>query len=233
MTEASPFGLQFKEQVEFFRAKRSLVTYHWLEIAPEDQDGVFTIPGIMDIELLNQLRSFIDAAIADGDTLREFVRNVEQLAASRRWDLEKQWGEEPRDVMGVLYELNLRQSHNAGRWGQLQKLKPSMPFWQYRGEDCRESPPHQRWNGLVLLADDPWWHTHYPANSWGCKCAVRALSRRDLDRLGRPGPDKAPPLRWRKRKFGQFTVRMPAGIEPPFDYAPGRRYWSDPVRASN
>src|SRR5699024_1011605 len=80
-------------------------------------------------------------------------------------------------------------------------------------------------------ADDPWWHTHYPPNGWGCKCSIRALNARDLKRLGKDGPDKAPPTHMQEHIVGQRspggprTVESPAGVDPGFAYAPGRDAW--------
>ena len=81
--------------------------------------------------------------------------------------------------------------------------------------------------GLVLHADDPWWQTHYAPNGWGCQCYVEALSARDLKRLGKTGPDTAPPLQTRTVTVGATgptprSVSVPAGIDPGFAYAPGR-----------
>ncbi len=49
----------------------------------------------------------------------------------------------------------------------------------------------------MLRHDDPFWDTHFPPNDWKCSCGVRTLSERDLDRLGKTGPDASPPERVR------------------------------------
>ncbi|MEG1971353.1 MAG: PBECR2 nuclease fold domain-containing protein, partial [Burkholderiaceae bacterium] len=88
-------------------------------------------------------------------------------------------------------------------------------------------PHHVAWDGLVLDADDPWWRTHFPPNGWGCQCRVFALSAKELQRLGKRGPDKAPAIERETKLIGQRSpggpreVQVPAGIDPGFDYAPG------------
>ena len=127
----------------------------------------------------------------------------------------------------VIYRTNLRTSYAAGRWRQLQAGKERRPYWRYRHSAASEDPrpEHLAWDGIVLSADDPWWNTHYPPNGWGCNCFVEALNRRDLKRLGKDGPDNAPPLEERTKTVGRDpvrTVEVPKGIDPGFAYAPGR-----------
>ena len=58
-------------------------------------------------------------------------------------------------------------------------------------------------------------------------CKVRGLWPRDLQRLGKTGPDQAPEVNLVERTIGQRslngprTVRVPEGIDPGFEYAPG------------
>ena len=94
----------------------------------------------------------------------------------------------------VIYETNLATSHAAGRWEQLQ----GAPYWQYRHADWVQHPRHQHlaWDGLVLAKDDPFWQTHFPPNGWGCQCSVRGMWSRDLEKLGKTGPDPSLKSTW-------------------------------------
>ena len=81
---------------------------------------------------------------------------------------------------------------------------------------------HLAWNGLVLRADDPFWHSHFPPNGWGCNCGVRPVSGRGLARMGKSGPDQAPPIATREWRDPKGRVHhVPIGIDPGFDYNPG------------
>ncbi len=86
---------------------------------------------------------------------------------------------------------------------------------------------------MVLDADDPWWQAHYPPNGWGCQCTVHALNQRDLERLGKSSPDKAPDIDMQQVTVGQRSpggprvVETPAGVDPGFAYRPGRASWAD------
>ncbi|MGE0388454.1 MAG: phage minor head protein, partial [Gammaproteobacteria bacterium] len=108
-------------------------------------------------------------------------------------------------------------------------LLKTRPYWRYHhSESVRfPRPEHQAWNGLVLRHDDPWWQAHFPPNGWGCKCRVYAESERTLKRSGKAGPDSAPPTEFVSRRIGARgpaprTVSVPKGIDPGWDYTPGR-----------
>ena len=132
----------------------------------------------------------------------------------------------------MIYDTNMRTAYAAGRWKQLQDTKQLRPYWQYRHSHASEDPRphHMAWDKLVLDADDAWWHTHYPPNGWGCKCYVASLSPRDMKKLGKKGPDKAPAMNYVTARAGaRGNVRVPRGIDAGFAYAPGRIEGGGPV----
>lgn len=124
----------------------------------------------------------------------------------------------------------MRSSYMAGRYEQLMAVREDRPYWQYLHSDAVEHPrpEHEAWNGMILRWDDPWWQYHFPINAWGCQCSVRALSDDDLARMGKKGPDEAPPIVWQTRTIGQNSpdgprvVEVPEGIDPGFEYMPGQ-----------
>jgi hypothetical protein len=231
MADSPAYGsLQFSEQVAFFRRKlgNQLPTNAWTDIWNEAHDHAFVVAGANRADLLSDLAGAVDKAISKGATLEEFRRDFDGIVARHGWDYKggRNWRTR------VIYETNLRTSYAAGRWEQLQSVKKTRPYWIYEHSDAVQHPRplHKAWDGLVLHADDPWWRTHYPPNGWGCQCTVHALNARDLARLGKSGPDTAPPLDMQTVQVGQNgpsprTVQVPAGIDPGFGYAPGRDIW--------
>jgi hypothetical protein len=216
-----PFG----EQIEFFRRKLRLPTQSWVDIYTQEHDWAFVVAGANRDDMLADFATAVDKAISQGATLETFRADFDRIVATYGWDYNggRNWRSR------VIYETNLRTSYAAGRYAQLQELKQVRPFWQYVHSDAvvHPRPLHLSWNGLVLSADDPWWITHFGPNGWGCQCTVRALSQRDLDRLGLK-VGTAPPMAWKNVTIGQRsamgprTVRVPDGIDPGFEYTPGR-----------
>lgn len=213
---------QFIEQAEFFRRKINLPTRAWTDIWQDQHNTSFVVAGAMRDELLSDLRLAVDTAVADGMSLDNFRNLFDAVVDKHGWNYNggRNWRTR------VIYETNIRTSYAAGRWQQLQAVKSRRPYWRYRHSPASVEPRehHLAWDGMVLHADDPWWHTNYPPNGWGCKCFVQALSERDLKRMGKSAPDKAPSLNEHTVTVGRGarTVTVPEGVDPGFAYAPGR-----------
>lgn len=215
----------FAEQVQFLRRKRNVLTESYLDVFESQHDAAFMVAGANRDALLADFREAIRKAIEGNNTLEQFRADFDRIVATYGWDYKggRNWRSR------VIYETNLRQSYNAGRWAQLQRLKKTRPWWRYRHSDAVENPRplHLAWDGMILHCDDPWWRYHFPANGWGCQCYVEALSDRDLKRLGKSGPDKAPPIELQpvvvgtRSPGGPRTVLTPVGVDPGFGYAPG------------
>lgn len=224
MTAVAYGSLPFSEQIAFFRRKQNVLTESWTDLWQEEHDHAFMVAGANRIDLLVDLRAAVDQAINQGGGIAQFRRDFDQIVAKHGWAYNggRDWRTR------VIYETNLRTSYAAGRYAQLQAVKADRPYWRYRHSDSVQHPRpmHLAWNGLVLGADDPWWTTHYPPNGWGCKCTVEALNQRDIERLGKRGPDRAPDENPQESTVGARgpaprTVTTPAGVDPGFGYAPG------------
>lgn len=225
MATPSYGAVDFREQIEFFRRKLQLPTNAWTDIYAQEHDWAFVVAGANRDEIVADFHAAIERAISEGRTLAEFRKDFDAIVAKHGWEYNggRNWRSR------VIYETNLRTSYAAGRYEQLQAVKSVRPFWQYVHSDAvmHPRPLHLSWNGIVLHADDPWWIYHFGPNGWGCQCTVRALSRRDLDRMGLK-VGTAPPIKWETLTIGQRspqgprTVRVPEGIDPGFEYTPGR-----------
>lgn len=233
MAEVSYGSLPFAEQIAFFRRKlgNQLLTQAWTDVQLQEHDHAFMVAGANRADLLEDFATAVDRAIAEGRTLEEFRKDFDSIVAKHGWSYKggRNWRSR------VIYETNLRTSYAAGRWEQLQAVKQARPYWQYEHSDAvmHPRPLHKAWGDakLVLSADDPWWHTHFPPNGWGCQCTVKSLAERDLRKLGKTGPDQAPEIRMETKLIGQRSpggpreVETPEGIDPGFGYAPGRDAW--------
>ena len=217
--------LPFDEQIAFFRSKLNLPTEAWTDLWHDEHDRAFVVAGAAHADLVGDLRQAVDSAIAEGTTLATFRRGFDSIVAKHGWSYKggRTWRTQ------VIYGTNLRTSYAAGRYRQMKEIADRRPYWRYRHSHASEHPrpEHLAWDGTVLRHDDPWWDTHYGPNGWGCKCYVEALNDRDLQRLDKAGPDKAPPVKMRTVTVGAKgpsprTVQVPEGIDPGWAYAPGQ-----------
>lgn len=214
-------GKPFKEAIAFFRQKLKMPTARWDDLWKLMHTKAFTVAGAMQEDLLADLHKAVDQAIAQGTTLNQFRKNFDGIVETYGWGYNggRNWRTK------IIYDTNLRTAYQAGRYQQMSdpdvvKLRP---YWKYvHGGSPNPRQDHLDWSGTVLRHDDPWWDTHYPPNGWGCSCRVITLSERDLEKLGKDGPDKAPEIKtrpWEDRK-GKIH-QVPIGIDPGWDYNVG------------
>ena len=231
-TAASYGSLSFKEQIAFFEAKNPSVNYATVRGAANDQS--FVSAGAHRADLVADLFAVVRQAIRDGLTLEEFRKDYYAVLDNYGWEPEggRAWRAK------VIYRTNLRTSYAAGRYAQLQAVKATRPYWGYHHSDAVEHPREQHlvWDGLIIHADNPWWQTHYPPSGFGCECYVTAFSLDEIlvtpkkDGGKRTGPDEPPAERMRNIFFHGETVQVPEGIDPGWDYAPGRAAFESQVQ---
>lgn len=227
MTKASvEYGaLPFKEAIYFFRQKLNIPTEQFDDLWKDQHARGFMVAGAMKADLLTDLRGAVDKIISAGGTLADFRKDFDEIVEQSGWRYKggRNWRTK------VIYNTNLRQSYNAGRWQQMTdpevvKLRPYLMY--QHGGSVQPRPQHLAWHGLVLPHDDPFWSTHAPQNGWGCNCSLVSLSRRDLGRMRKTGPDTAPEIKYREYvdRYGN-KQQVPEGIDPGFDYNVGKAAW--------
>ncbi len=225
--------LKFKEAIAYFDQKLNLPSAVWADILHGAHTKAFTVAGAMKDDLLVDLRVAVRKAVADGMTLDQFRKDFDTIVAKHGWAYNggRAWRTK------VIYDTNTRVAWNAGRYAQMTDpgLVRRMPYWRYNHSPHSKvpRPQHLAWDGLVLRWDDPWWKTHYPPNGWGCNCWVDPLSPRDLAKLGKDGPDTAPPLDLRPctvhTSGGPVVIDVPKGIDPGWGYNVGETAFGRPL----
>jgi len=172
--------------------------------------------------IYDAIHSAIHAAVEDGTTFRKFELAVYPLLSDR-----KQWAEKKKSIarLALMFHACIMTLYSSRNWGQIQKFKDRRPYLMYDAiQDSHTRPQHRAWDGMVLLADDPWWNTHYPPNGWDCRCSVIQMSNEMAEeQTGKSAPDIAPPdktIFWKNLASGQ-SVAIPDGIDPGFNRNPG------------
>lgn len=213
----------FQEAVDFFKEKVPLPAEKWDTLWRDQHAKGFMVAGAMKTDLVIDLRAAALKAISGGTTLEDFRKDFDAIVAKHGWVYKggRNWRTK------VIYDTNLRQSYNAGRYKQMSDpdVIALRPYLRYRHGDSRNPRPlHLSWHGLILRHDDPFWAAHKPQNGWGCRCSIDTMSERDLKKLGKSGPDTAPKAEYYDYKNPQTgkMEKVPVGIDPGFDYDPGK-----------
>lgn len=242
MTEGEPFNLPPEEAIAWFRRKDYRLAFDWRDVWQEEHRRAFTVAKAIQLGILADLREAVDQAIEEGIPLREFQKRITPILQRKGWWGEKEvldpaTGELKLSQLGsprrlrTIYDTNLRQTHQAGHWQRIDRLKKARPYLRYiaRSPGQNRRAEHQAWHNKVWHIDDPIWNTHAPMNGWGCACKVQQLNARDVERLGLT-VSEAPAVEyrdWQNKRTGEVE-RVPVGIDPGFAYNPGRGGRFDP-----
>lgn len=225
--------LPFTEAIDYFRQKVNLPTRTWTDIYEGMHVRAFVVAGAIKQDLLTDLRSLVDSAIADSTGIEAFRKGFDAAVQKHGWPYKggRNWRTR------VIYDTNMRQAYNAGREKQMQdpKLREDRPYGLYRhGDSAQPRPEHLANDGVVLPLDDPWWDIWTPSNGWGCQCKKFTLSADDVKARGLSILNKAPPVEYEQKTIGlrgpnPRTVNVPRGIDPGFAYNPGTAAWGKPL----
>lgn len=246
-------GVDFKalppqEAIAFFRQKGYRPTFSYLDMMHRAHSDAFTVAGVTRLDVLQDIRSLVDDAIANGSTLADFKKGMRQKLSAKGWwqpveVTDKATGETKTvDLttsrrLRTIFETNMRTSYAAGQWTRIQRTKKALPFLCYKTVgDGRVRPQHARWHNVVLPVDHPWWDTHFPPCDWQCRCQVVQMTAGMVKRAGLrvwdEPPDDGPPVIFTNSRTGEVS-KVPKGIHPSFSYNPGKQSnFPDPARYS-
>lgn len=216
-------------------------SFRWQDVWNEEHTRSFAVAGVMRLDILADFRKAVEAVVEQGGDLAMFSRELKATLIRKGW-----WGDleitdpatgELRKTrfndarLRLIFDVNMRQSHAAGRWQRIQRGR--MPYIVYRTmRDERVRASHRPWDNVVLAKDHPWWDTHFPPCGWRCRCTAFAVDEAGLARLKASAPKDAPvrteppPTQWvefQNRSTGQVQ-RVPRGIDPGFAFNPGKAH---------
>ena len=230
---AEYIALPFDAAIADFRRKVNLPTRTWRDLWQGMHARGFVVAGAMKADLLADLRKAVDAGISQGTTIREFRKAFDGIVRRSGWKYRggKAWR------TAVIFNTNLSVAYHAGHYRQMTDpgVLKARPYWRYVASSSADPrPEHMRWYNTVLPADDPWWRTHYPPNGWGCKCGIVSHSAREVERIRKEAAEGPHPVKTTAPKDGTYewvdketgeVRRIPAGIDPGWDYNPGEAAW--------
>jgi hypothetical protein len=228
------------EVPRYFRDKGLRPRFSWLDVWAEEHAYAFTVAKAVELDVLQAFRKTIDKALAEGQSFESWRETLKPELAKLGW-----WGKRqvkdpqnafrkatvdfssPRRLQTIFWS-NMRAARAAGQWERVQRSKKALPYLLYvRTSSADPRQEHLDWAGTILKVDDPFWRTHFPPNGWGCKCAVRAITQREADRLLKDPEKKystdAPNVvrqPFINRRTGEIS-QIPKGIDPGWHTNPG------------
>ncbi|WP_439547848.1 PBECR2 nuclease fold domain-containing protein [Falsiroseomonas sp.] len=228
MSGAINGGVAFTQQADALRQRLGtlLPSDRWTDTLGEVNNWGFAVAGAKKDSLLQSIGQALLETMQDGRDVRHFQRQFAAIVTREGWTYRGPIGWRAR----VIFETNLGQSREAGKWRQITEARAAgRDLWvRYVATmDLATRPEHAAWNGTILPPEHPWWRTHSPKNGWGCRCTVLMVSPGMLRREGWKVSDQAPPVEIEDRTIntaaGPQRVRVPKGIDTGFGHSPGQR----------
>ncbi|MDI1471914.1 Phage (Mu-like) virion morphogenesis protein [Thermodesulfovibrio sp. N1] len=246
---AYAIGLPPEKAIEYFKAKGYKLTWDWWEMWQEAHAKAFTVAKAMRMDILQDIREMVQKAINEGISLEQFRKELEPRLKAKGW-----WGYKfavypdgrvERFLEGspwrlkTIFNVNMQTAYMAGRYKTMMESTDTHPYWQYVAVlDSRTRPAHRALHGKIFRYDDPFWKTHYPPNGFNCRCRVRALSQKDIDRKGLPVDSAEGKITWKDELVSKKTGELQpvavyhdpvTGMEIPTDvgwgHNPGLAAW--------
>lgn len=184
-----------KLAVDYLNAKGYAITWNWQEALEDAHARAFTVAKVTRMDVLETIRTATVEAIEKGIPEREYINNLRPKLEALGW-----WGKvkvsntngteqtiqlgSPRRLQTIL-RTNKITAYHAARYAEQMANADEQPYWQYLAiKDSRTRASHLALHEKVYRYDDPIWDVMYPPNGWNCRCRVRALSQRRLDKMG-------------------------------------------------
>lgn len=186
---AYAFTLQPRAALAFLFGKRSATYRNFKDVPPDVLRSVFTVAGVMKMDILVRIRRLLEKAVEQGVVYEEFKQamKTEGLAGAGRVL--------PVSRLQTIYRTNVQSAYMAARYSQQRELRNERPYWQFVAildasttEGCKDL------NGQIVHSDDAFWATNYPPRHYGCRSHVVALSEYEMKRDGLT-PDDGETLR--------------------------------------
>lgn len=197
-----PFDLKPAQAIEYLRGKGYAVSWNWYDTWREAHAKAFTVAKATRADILQDIREMVDKALDDGITFQQFKKELSPRLKAKGW-----WGKvRAGDVPGgapdgvdpdkivqlgsprrlkTIFSANTRTAYAAGRYQGMREVADTRPWWQYLAVmDEKTRTEHRLLHENVYPHDHPFWTSHYPPNGFGCRCRVRSLSDRQLERFG-------------------------------------------------
>lgn len=205
--------------IEFWKQRAKLTDAEAKALGADAKHRAFYVTGLAKQDLVQLVSDGIQSALENGETLADFKGRIAAAIAAEGWHDYR---------VENIFRTNLQTAYAAGRYQKMQAVKTSRPYWQYLAVmDKRVRPSHAILHNQVYPADHEFWASNYPPNGFRCRCGVRTLSARQVEKQGLTVQQTMPePGVWTDPKNGmEYFVNFP-GADKGFRNNPGKN-WVD------
>ena len=188
-------GLRPAAAIEYLERKGFAITWNWNEVNASTHARALTVAKATRLDVLQDIRNGLLDGLEQGQTLREFQRNLRPRLEAKGW-----WGRQivvspdgSAEVaqlgsphrLATIYQTNMQSAYMAGRYMAALEARETHPYWMYIAVmDGVTRPSHAALHGKVFRWDDPIWRHITPPNGYNCRCRIVALTEAEVKRRG-------------------------------------------------
>lgn len=163
--------LPFDEAVAFFKSKVPLTPDQAKHLTGQATERAFVIGGLTRNDLVADVLTAMQKAIANGTTIYQFRKDIAHVIAEKGWTGPADWR------VQTIFRTNVQSAYGAGKWAQLEQAGDAVQVVVYDAVgDARTRPSHMVLDGKAFAKDDPIWQKWWPPNGFNCRCTVRLMS---------------------------------------------------------
>ncbi|MBF0529807.1 MAG: minor capsid protein, partial [Deltaproteobacteria bacterium] len=192
------FDSPFSDAVKYAQLKGfALSPDGWRDLWRSAHAHAFTVARVTTMDVVQVIKGYVDQALADGTTVRQFQKDLIPCLRQAGWWAESEeqakitlpGGEVRKRLtmsrLGTIYDTNINVATAVGRWKQFQDTATTRPYVEYDGvDDGRTRPAHRALHGKVFRLDDPGLATIAPPNGFRCRCFLSSLTDREVQARG-------------------------------------------------
>lgn len=219
------FNKPFDEAIAFFENKLKLPTASYTDIWAEQHSHAFVVAGAMNDALVEDFYNALHKAMKEGTGLKAFQADFENIVKKHGWSHKgtAEWRSK------VIYQTNINQAYNVGRYQQQMAVAEFRPVWTYRHITIvNPRIPHVHLDGLTLPADHPTWDYIYPPNGYGCQCKVDSYSMPEFKAMG-GNYDTIDNIRWEEKTVGQRSSVLRNEKYPVIEFSRNGQKFEAPI----
>lgn len=171
----SQFETLFKEALSYAVNRQVVLPdeyYH--QMTDIQRQTAISIKGLAQLEQIRHIVEAVNVAMAGGESFEAFVGRVSEA------DIEL-----PKHRLDNIYRTNIQSAYNRGRWYEQQRNKAKKPYLRYSAvNDSRTRPEHKARHGIIRHINDPFWDNNYPPLGYRCRCVVKGITKKQMERWG-------------------------------------------------
>lgn len=150
--------LPFEEAIAFFTSKVPMTAADFFALEERVRDRAFTVSRVASADIIVDIQKAVEAAIVQGETLRDFQGRLSEIMAAKGWEGLTPWHAE------TVFRNNIQTAYSVGRYDQMMGMSDRF-YGEYDAvNDLATRPAHAIPDGMIFPLDHSFWDTWWPPN---------------------------------------------------------------------